>query len=126
MEGERQLETFGSSMVRLDVGGKPFTTSLTTLTRYSDSMLGAMFSGRVPVQRDNRGMYMIDRDGELFRHILNFLRSSSLHLPDNFAEYDALMEEADFYQLQALKEAIAEKTPRRGEATAMPYVQLLS
>ncbi|XP_077987421.1 BTB/POZ domain-containing protein kctd15-like [Glandiceps talaboti] len=101
-----QIKTTVGEMVSLNVGGKLYTTSLTTLTRFPDSMLGAMFSGNVPVQTDDKGNYLIDRDGELFRHVLNFLRTSRLTLPGNFDEHDLLMEEADFYQLVVLKEAL--------------------
>ncbi|XP_070574005.1 BTB/POZ domain-containing protein KCTD1-like [Ptychodera flava] len=103
---EQKMKTTVGDMVRLDVGGKMYTTSLTTLTRYPDSMLGAMFSGRVPVQTDDNGTYLIDRDGELFRYVLNFLRTSQLCLPEEFMDYGLLICEADFYQLDALKEDV--------------------
>ncbi|XP_077987423.1 BTB/POZ domain-containing protein KCTD6-like [Glandiceps talaboti] len=107
-------------MVSLNVGGKLYTTSLTTLTRFPDSMLGAMFSDNVPVQPDDKGNYLIDRDGELFRHVLNFLRTSRLKLPKNFDEHDLLMEEADFYQLAELKQAlISTRDSNPGKALAV-------
>ncbi|XP_077987422.1 BTB/POZ domain-containing protein KCTD1-like [Glandiceps talaboti] len=102
-----QIKTTVGEMVSLNVGGKLYTTSLTTLTRFPDSMLGTMFSGNVPVQTDDKGNYLIDRDGELFRHVLNFLRITRLQLPRDFEEHDSLIEEADFYQLNALKDAVA-------------------
>jgi hypothetical protein len=61
--------------VKLDVGGMRFTTSLTTLQRFPDSMIGAMFSGRHALPLDDEGYFFIDRDGTHFRHILNFMRS---------------------------------------------------
>ncbi|XP_070545632.1 BTB/POZ domain-containing protein KCTD21-like [Ptychodera flava] len=108
-----KIHKTSGNMVRLDVGGKVYTTSVTTLTKYSESMLGAMFSGRVPVQTDDSGTFRIDRDGKLFRHVLNFLRSSKLHLPENFQEYDQLLDEADFYQIDALTEAVSEMRQQR-------------
>lgn len=83
--------------VTLNVGGHMYTTSLTTLTRYPDSMLGAMFRGDFPTARDSQGNYFIDRDGPLFRYVLNFLRTSELTLPLDFKEFDLLRKEADFY-----------------------------
>ena len=38
------------SIVKLNVGGKRFTTSLQTLARDPNSMLAAMFSGRHEVE----------------------------------------------------------------------------
>ena len=60
--------------IKLDVGGAHFTTTSATLTRFPDTMLGAMFSGRHKLVVDESGHYFIDRDGTHFRHILNYLR----------------------------------------------------
>ena len=64
-----------SAIIKLDVGGNRFTTSRATLCRCSDTMLGAMFSGRHALLQDVDGYYFIDRDGTNFRYILNFLRA---------------------------------------------------
>ncbi|XP_028264364.1 BTB/POZ domain-containing protein KCTD21-like [Parambassis ranga] len=98
--------------VSLNVGGEIYTTTLDTLTRCRDSMLGAMFTGQIPVLRDNKGNVFIDRDGKVFRYILNYLRSSSLDLPDGFSELTLLRREADFFQIRPLLEEI-----RRYEAS---------
>ncbi|RVW90240.1 FH protein interacting protein FIP2 [Vitis vinifera] len=43
-----------SSVVRLNIGGKKFCTTVDTLTqREPDSMLAAMFSGRHTVSQDS-------------------------------------------------------------------------
>jgi hypothetical protein len=88
------------SVISLNVGGIIYTASLATLTRYSKSMLAAMFSGRMPLETDTNGNYFIDRDGKLFRHVLNFLRSGQLCLPKGFTELEQLKQEVDFYQLK--------------------------
>lgn len=92
--------------VSLNVGGEIYTTSLDTLTRCRDSMLGAMFTGQIPVVRDRGGNVFIDRDGKVFRHILNYLRSSALDLPEGFPELALLRREADFFQICPLLEEI--------------------
>lgn len=92
--------------VSLNVGGEIYTTTLGTLTRCRDSMLGAMFTGQIPVLRDNTGNVFIDRDGKVFRYILNYLRSSSLDLPNGFSELALLRREADFFQIRPLLEEI--------------------
>lgn len=63
-----------SSVLLLNVGGVFFTTLKTTLTRFADSMLAVMFSGRHELQTDSRGAYFIDRNGTYFGYILEFLR----------------------------------------------------
>ena len=61
-------------MLLLNVGGVFFTTLRTTLTRFPDSMLAAMFSGGHELQMDSRGAFFIDRNGTYFGYILEFLR----------------------------------------------------
>ncbi|XP_036404809.1 BTB/POZ domain-containing protein KCTD21-like [Megalops cyprinoides] len=92
--------------VSLNVGGEVYTTTLDTLTRCRDSMLGAMFTGQIPLLRDKRGNFFIDRDGKVFRYILNYLRSNSLDLPDDFKEMALLKREADFFQIRPLLDEI--------------------
>ena len=94
-------------IVTLNVGGNTYTTSLSTLTKDRESMLGAMFSGEMSAShKDRHGNYVIDRDGKLFRYVLNFLRSSKLLLPEDFKELEMLGEEAEFYQIKDMVEAV--------------------
>lgn len=63
-------------VVTLNVGGELYTTSVATLTKYPDSMLGVMFNGKFPTTtKDKQGNCFIDRDGEMFKYILNYLRT---------------------------------------------------
>ena len=71
--------------VHLDVGGKQFTTSLSTLTSVPGSKIFDLFTGRLATVLDMKtNSYFIDRDGELFRFVLQFLRDGTLAVPDNF------------------------------------------
>lgn len=89
--------------VHIDVGGKIYTSSLDTLTRFPESRLSRMFSGGIPIVLDTlKQHYFIDRDGEMFRHILNYMRTGRPIIPDNFSQVDLLLEEAKFYQLSEL------------------------
>ena len=92
--------------ISLNVGGVQYATSLSTLTKYEDSMFGGMFGSELPTAKDKDGAYFIDRDGQLFRHILNFLRCDELCLPDDFKELELLKKEADFYQIAPLIAAL--------------------
>ena len=47
--------------------------------------IGRLFDGTEPIVLDSlKQHYFIDRDGQMFRYILNFLRTSKLLIPDDF------------------------------------------
>lgn len=93
---------FGST-VKLNVGGKIYKTTLDTLLKDPNSMLCAMFSGRHELKPDEEdGAYFIDRDAELFRYILNYLRDGELLCPDDKTVKKQLLKEAMFYQVQGI------------------------
>mmetsp|Transcript_15307 Transcript_15307/g.26962 ORF Transcript_15307/g.26962 Transcript_15307/m.26962 type:complete len:200 (-) Transcript_15307:32-631(-) len=84
--------------IKLDVGGTKFTTSLTTLRRFPDTMIGAMFSGRHALPLDEDGYHFVDRDGTHFRYILNFLRSpETFELDLAGSALKELKSECDYY-----------------------------
>ncbi|KAL6108605.1 kctd1 [Pungitius sinensis] len=90
--------------VHIDVGGHMYTSSLAILTKYPESRIGRLFEGTEPIVLDSlKQHYFIDRDGHMFRYVLNFLRTSKLLIPDDFKEYSLLYEEAIFFQLNPLQ-----------------------
>ena len=93
-------------VVELNVGGHYYTTTLSTLLFESNSLLTIMFSGNIRVAKDSRGRYFIDRDGQLFRFILDYLRNDGLTLPKNFEETDRLLVEADYFRLTGLRKLL--------------------
>ncbi len=50
-----KLQKESKGKIVLDVGGKLYTTSLTTLCANPNSMLTAMFSGKFELNRDEKG-----------------------------------------------------------------------
>lgn len=86
--------------VHIDVGGTIYTSSLETLTKYPESRLAKLFNGTIPIVLDSlKQHYFIDRDGGMFRHILNFMRNSRLFIPENFNDVDLLLEEARYFDI---------------------------
>jgi hypothetical protein len=61
------------------------------------------FVGRFSVEKDESGNLFIDRSGEKFKHVLEFLRTGAL---ESNVELDALLQEAQFYLLDDLIHAI--------------------
>ena len=105
--------------IELNIGGKYYSTSVLTLTRDPHSLLGRMFSGRQEVNKDNSGKYFIDRDGSLFRYILDFLRTKRLHLPEDFCEIERLKTEAEFFEMEDLEQQLEQYSKRRERAATV-------
>ncbi|XP_051152445.1 FH protein interacting protein FIP2 isoform X2 [Andrographis paniculata] len=105
-----------SSLVRLNIGGKKFCTTVDTLTqREPDSMLAAMFSGRHALYQDSeKGYVFVDRDGKHFRHILNWLRDGVVPIMKD-SEYLELLKEAEYFQLLGLIDGIKTSLNKRKE-----------
>jgi len=87
-------------VIELNVGGRVFVTTRSTLCKHSNSMLAAMFSGDLqPAQQDNKGRFFIDRNGDHFAIILAYLRDEPLQLLGFGMQRRALEAEARFYQV---------------------------
>jgi hypothetical protein len=87
-------------IIHLNVGGQLFSTSKTTLTWIRDTFFTSLLSGRIATVEDDRGAKFIDRDPELFRHILNYLRTKQIDL--NGVSLPLLRHEAQFYGITPL------------------------
>lgn len=95
-------------LVTLNVGGKLFTTRLSTLKQFPTSRLAGMVDGRDPEFKTVNGQIFVDRDGALFSFILDFLRNHELLLPSDFSDYLRLQREALFYELDSLVELLSQ------------------
>lgn len=59
---------------------------------FSFFRISRLFNGTEPIVLDSlKQHYFIDRDGEIFRYILSFLRTSKLLLPDDFKVRKAIV-----------------------------------
>ena len=77
-----------------------YKTSRATLCRDADSMLAHMFSDDMPpASQDKDGNFIIDRDGDTFKYVLNYLRDGVCVLPLTHHARAELLREADFYQV---------------------------
>jgi len=98
-------QNFNVGRVLLDIGGHHFSTSVSTLTSIPGSYFHQLFSNPIPDDMktsDNR--VFLDRNGKLFRYVLNFLRNPSRFklLLRNKQDLDELREEAIFYGVEEL------------------------
>jgi hypothetical protein len=85
------------------VGGVKYMTRLSTLRKYEDSMLAAMFSGRHILDKDEYGNYFLDSNGHIFTHIIDFLRNGTV--PPNELSV-SVYKEANYFGLHELVELL--------------------
>lgn len=113
-------------VIELNVGGVVYATTSSTLTRDPNSLLTQMFSSlslqpnisdandstqlskssAARAHKDSKGRYFIDRDGVLFRYVLDYLRNGKLVLPECFHERDRLRQEADYFRLTGMSSCL--------------------
>ncbi|CAL9685115.1 unnamed protein product [Knipowitschia caucasica] len=118
--GEQEQEF--PEILSLNVGGTYFTTRLSTLQRYDDTMLAAMFSGRYHIPQDSDGRYFIDRDGSYFGDVLNFLREGELPPQERVR---AVYREAQYYSIGPLLEHLEDIQPLTGEKVRQAFLDLM-
>lgn len=80
--------------VKFNVGGKSFETSVSLIDQHKDTMLSRLVSKTW--QQDPNKSVFIDRDGDVFAQVLNYLRYGSITLPGNIAK-DMFLRDLDFY-----------------------------
>ena len=98
--------------ITLNVGGKRFDTSISTLYVEPSSIL-AKIAQCIPVQRE----YFIDRNPRHFDVILDFLRNpifSSNILPTDRVDLRQIYDEASYYGLPDLLRLVEEKATTLG------------
>jgi len=108
---EETAKFFGSPVLTINVGGKAFRTTASTLRKapFFDSMLRLAEEGQLGMTVDDGGRFFVDRSGELFSFILDYLRSGHWLLRERAADMefvDALREEACFYGLEQVKDRL--------------------
>jgi hypothetical protein len=90
------------NIFNLNVGGVLHTTTRSTLLSHTDTFFTALLSGKVPTYTDGNGNIFIDRDGELFKYVLNYLRCGTIYLPHShhyLHQYFEIKAEAEFFGL---------------------------
>jgi hypothetical protein len=99
--------------VELNIGGYRFQTSVQTLRRVPHTFFDAYFSGRYAQDVCNDGSIFVDRDGEHFGHILEYMRDGVLSVAEAGARPSVsllrvLKREFGFYCIELVAEQTAE------------------
>jgi hypothetical protein len=113
---ESDLKIKNNEIINLNVGGIIYTTKFCTLLSEKFCFFYKIFKNKDNWQKDKNGNYFIDRDGESFRYILNWLRDkNSVHFPRKRSKiYPLLKNDVKFYKLKKL-ERILNFSPNRFE-----------
>ncbi|KAG4077796.1 hypothetical protein HA402_011225 [Bradysia odoriphaga] len=114
-----------SNWISLNVGGKVFLTTLSTLTnKEPNCMLAKMFSQKSLIKpsclRD--GSYLIDRSSQYFEPIINYLRHGQL-IRDDGLSLDGILEEARFFGIESLVPRLEELISISHNADNMPLTR---
>ena len=96
-------------ITKFNVGGVSYTTTVDTLKQDPEGLLFRMVDGKIPTMEYDAGIF-IDRDGKLFRHILDYLRNVTTWTPPKNVDTDALIREVDFFLLSGMKKILEPKT----------------
>ncbi|CAB9516709.1 POZ domain-containing protein KCTD15 [Seminavis robusta] len=104
--------------VELKVGGTMFTVSKALIEQYPDTMLARMISETWNKKDSNDQALFIERDGEIFRHVLAYMRDLKVKLLTKMAKR-AVLKELEYFGFQNVDEDAVESGVSRGEAAAM-------
>ncbi|ESP01989.1 hypothetical protein LOTGIDRAFT_111245 [Lottia gigantea] len=107
-----------SEIIELNVGGVFYSTTIDTLCKEPIGLLAQMFgpnSASNNVLKDSKGKYFIDRDGVLFRYVLDYLRNLKIVLPENFQEKERLKYEAEYFHAENITNYSRHNLPLTGK-----------
>jgi len=109
LELEKRIEENAAKAkqkIKLDIGGKTFTTSKTTLLAIPNTYFYSMISSG-KWSPDEDGVYFIDRNPKHFDRILDLLRTSELNTEGlSSLEWKKLESDLDYYQIPIPKSLI--------------------
>lgn len=93
------IQPDSSDIIELNIGGtKTLSTSRSTLTKYHTSFLAAMFSSSNKLSV-YKGRVFIDRDGEPFVNMINYLRTGFMPVFTSKAQEQAFKDELEYWQI---------------------------
>ncbi|XP_066206278.1 BTB/POZ domain-containing protein KCTD19 [Saccopteryx leptura] len=91
-------------IIKVYVGSHWYATTLQTLLKYPE-----LLSNPQRVYWITYGQtLLIHGDGQMFRHVLNFLRLGKLFLPSEFKEWPLFCQEVEEYHIPSLSEALVQ------------------
>ena len=99
--------------VVLNIGGVRFETTVNTLCSFSDSFFAKMFGGTYDTRTEPDGSYFIDRSGEHFGQVLNFMRTHRVRVGGAAADPGGHCGAARGDGILSARWAVSRRLPRR-------------
>merc|ERR550534_726438 len=102
-----------NQIITLNVGGTIYQTRLRTLLRFHQDgdYFRSRFAGQFKNDAEEDGSYFIDRSGNLFKYILEYLQNNGLPTPTDDFLKKRLITEAKFYGLDQLVSSLQPPEP---------------
>ncbi|EFA83034.1 BTB/POZ domain-containing protein [Heterostelium album PN500] len=119
------LDYDASDWVTLNVGGRIFSTTRSTLLKDKDSMLAKMFGESWDSTRDINGNYLIDRSPEYFAPIINFLRCGNLIIDDG-VNVEGVYLEARFFNITGMLDRLSAMVERKMQTDVFTRKDVIS
>lgn len=93
-----------SEFVKLNVGGKRYITTRSTLSEHGENFFTQMLkhgdSGEIMHETDEEGYILIDRNGKLFEYVLDYLRNGTLICSEKMGLSKRVGKELEFYGMR--------------------------
>uniref|UniRef100_A0A7S2PBS9 BTB domain-containing protein n=1 Tax=Skeletonema marinoi TaxID=267567 RepID=A0A7S2PBS9_9STRA len=100
-------ESSMDNIVTFDVGGKIFKTSRSCLQNHAGiHMLERLVSDTWQKDKDHTKPIFIDRDGDTFAYVLNYLRYGHVTLPATVLPEDMFLLDLDFYGIEPTEDSV--------------------
>lgn len=122
--GGNENQSNKATIVKLNIGGYRYETTVLTITRIKDTFFSTLLSSRLETTKDEQGAYFIDRDGQFFAPILTYLRTNELAIPNSMTIQD-VKREAAFYSIEPLLSLLEEEEHKLGESIGSNSQNLL-
>mmetsp|Transcript_16644 Transcript_16644/g.19972 ORF Transcript_16644/g.19972 Transcript_16644/m.19972 type:complete len:558 (-) Transcript_16644:1521-3194(-) len=98
-----KMRTSTPCIVEVNVGGELFTTSAETCLKECDWLLACVIRGEKTLPKDGVGRHFIDRDGNIFKKLLNYIRTDMVNVPEYGGdEWNSFLCEVEYYNIKSL------------------------
>jgi hypothetical protein len=105
--------TMDTKMIKFNVGGHRYEVSRSLLNSYPDTMLAK--SATEHWHKDPSTEIFIERDGERFRYVLDYLRDRRVSLPSNVSK-TAIMTDLEYYGFECFQDQIVVSSSNFGQS----------